>query len=266
MSVEIKRSNIAAKDSFVEVIKKLMEKIYMLKQKFIVGIAFAIAIVLGVQTSSFAFGKKQEAKFKVRVENIGSSQLTTEGGAKYPFALSPGLFVVTNKKMDFFKLGKKANAGLEAQAEDGNPGVLAEELKTKVGSVNMGIFNTPVGAGGPAPILPGGAYEFEFTASEGMKLNIIAMYGQSNDLFYSPKDAINLFENGQAISGDITDKFMLWDAGTEVNQAPGVGADQAPRQKGPNTGAAENGVVGLVKDGFSYPNTKDVLKITITKE
>jgi hypothetical protein len=237
----------------------------MLKQKFILGLALMAAVVLGGQTDVLAAGKKKEARFKVRVENVGSSMLMTQGGS-YPFALSPGLFVVTKQKMDFFKSGKKAHAGLEAQAEDGNPGVLADELKTKVGSAYMGIFNTPVGAGGPGPILPGGAYEFEFMATEGMKLNVIAMFGQSNDLFYSPKDAINLFENGEAVSGDFTDKFMLWDAGTEINEAPGIGADQAPRQKGPNTGMAENGVVGLVKDGFSYPNTKDVLKITITKQ
>ncbi len=30
-----------------------------------------------------------------------------------------------------------------------------------------------------------------------------------------------------------------------------------------NSGAAENGVVHLVNDGFSYPNIKDVLRITI---
>ena len=96
-------------------------------------------------------------------------------------------------------------------------------LLTKVGSGKMGIFNMPIGADAPAPILPGGAFEFEFMAAEGMKLNLVAMYGQSNDLFYAPEKAIDLFVKGEAISGDITDKLMLWDAGTEVNQAPGVG-------------------------------------------
>jgi hypothetical protein len=112
--------------------------------------------------------------------------------------------------------------------------------------------------------LPGGAFEFTFSATKGMKLNLIMMYGQSNDLFYAPDASIDLFANGKPLSGDITDKILLWDAGTEVNQAPGLGADQGPRQKGPNTGADENGVVRLVKDGFTYPATKDVLRITIT--
>ena len=136
-----------------------------------------------------------------------------------------------------------------------------------LGGINIGIFNKPVGSDMASPIFSGGAFEFEFSAMEGTKLDLATMYGQSNDLFYGPEKAIDLFDaNGNPLTGDVTDKFLLWDAGTEVNQAPGLGADQGPRQKGPNTGAAEDGVVHLVKDGFSYPNTKDVLRITITAQ
>ena len=60
------------------------------------------------------------------------------------------------------------------------------------------------------------------------------MYVQSNDLFLSPGDTgIALFaDDGLPISGDITAQIGLWDAGTEVNEEPGVGANQAPRQAG----------------------------------
>jgi hypothetical protein len=236
----------------------------MLKQKFMIGFAVVAALVLGMPEGVFA--KKKTAGFKVRIENISNSDgLAAVDGSKYPFALSPGVFVVTGDKMNFFKAGKKADAGLEAQAEDGNPEILSKSLLTEIGSTKMGIFNMPFGADKAAPILPGGAYEFTFTAEEGQKLNFIAMYGQSNDLFYAPEKAIDLFVKGEALSGDITDKLVLWDAGTEVNQAPGIGDQQAPRQKAANTGADEKGVVGMVKDGFSYPNTKDVLKVTITR-
>ena len=238
-----------------------------MKIKMIIASAFAALLVLGIGQGAFVFGKKKEVKFTVRIENISpAAGLKAEDGTNYPFAVSPGLYVVTSKKMDFFKSGKAASAGLERQAEDGNPEVLAKSLLTKIGSSYMGVFNTPVGAEGPAPILPGGVYEFTFSASEGMKLNLIAMYGQSNDLFYAPSAAIDLFSKGEALSGDITDRFILWDAGTEVNQAPGIGNEQAPRQGGPNTGTAENGRVGSVMDGFKYPLTQDVLKITITAE
>ena len=236
-----------------------------MKQKLVFGFIALVMLVIGMQTSVFA--KKRSATFKVRIENISNANgLATADGSRYPFALSPGMFVVTNDKMNFFKAGKKANDALEAQAEDGNPELLSKNLLTVVGSTFMGIFNMPVGTDKAAPILPGGAYEFTFTAEEGQKLNFITMYGQSNDLFYAPEKAIELFSRGEALSGDITDKLMLWDAGTEANQAPGIGDEQAPRQKASNTGTTEKSVVQLVKDGFSYPNTKDVLKVTITRQ
>jgi hypothetical protein len=62
----------------------------------------------------------------------------------------------------------------------------------------------------------------------------------------------------------VTDQIELWDAGTEVNQAPGFGADQAPRQAGPNTGADENGVVRLVADDYAYPNLAGTIRVTVS--
>ena len=239
----------------------------MLKQKSITGLAIAVLVVLGVQVNSFAFARKvrAQATFTVKIENISNPEgLVAQDGSKYPFAISPGLFLVTDKKMDLFKEGKKANDALQSQAEEGNPEFLAKEFLTKVGSVNEGVFNKPVGSDMLSPLLPSHSFEFTFKAEEGMKLNLSTMFGQSNDLFYAPKEAINLFVDGKAITGDVTDQFLLWDAGTEVNQAPGIGPDQAPRQKAPHTGARENGLVSLVHDGFTYPNTRDVLRITIT--
>ena len=81
-----------------------------------------------------------------------------------------------------------------------------------------------------------------------------------------PPVKVSFDKDGNPLAGDITEKLLLWDAGTEVNQAPGVGDEQAPRQKMPETGKAENGVVRLVNDGFVYPNTKDVLRVTITAQ
>ena len=56
---------------------------------------------------------------------------------------------------------------------------------------------------------------------------------------------------------------MLWDAGTEVNEEPGVGLNQAPRQAGPNTGMTENGIVKMVNDGYTYPAVSEVIRVTI---
>ncbi len=93
------------------------------------------------------------------------------------------------------------------------------------------------------------------------------MVGQSNEWFYAPAESgIDLFENGRGISGDITSQMVLWDAGTEVDQEPGIGSDQGPRQKAPNT-AAENRVVRNAKDvkyGSTYTKVSSVMRVTIT--
>ena len=85
------------------------------------------------------------------------------------------------------------------------------------------------------------------------------MLGKSNDLFFSPGDmGIRLFSDKNPLSGDITDKIMLWDAGTEVNEYPGAGIHQGP---GDNP---ESGNVMLVNDSFTWPQVSQVIKVTIT--
>jgi hypothetical protein len=206
--------------------------------------------------------------FKVRIDNISSGNvLKLSSGGNAPFALSPGMWVVHTGGGHVFKSGQKDwGEGLEAQAEDGNPAMLAESLQKHVNVKAVGIFNTPVGANGPGPILPGGAYEFELSAKPGMRLTLVTMFGQSNDLFYAPKESgIALFdEKGKPIHGDLTQRLILCDAGTELNQEPGAGPDQAPRQKAANIGIDENGVVRVVKDTFTYLKTADVMRVTIT--
>lgn len=236
-------------------------------KKLVIGFAILMALVMGLQSDVFAGGKKKPQKFKVVIENIGDPNgLAAADGSRYPFALSPGFYLVSKRNIALFTEGKKATKALEAQAEDGNPKMLLTEALHSAGAGIGGIFNRPVGVDGQAPILPGGSYHFTFSATPGMKLNFAAMFGQSNDLFYAPASGIELFVKGQPLTGDVTDKLMLWDAGTEVNQAPGIGADQAPRQKSPNMGSDENGRVGKVADGYSYPNVREVLRVTITQE
>jgi len=118
------------------------------------------------------------------------------------------------------------------------------------------------GAGGPAPILPNEQYTFEFNAQPGDKLSIATMLVQSNDLFAGVE--IDLFRNGSPISGDISNQLRLLDAMSEINEYPGAGNYQAPRQKGPDMGAEENGSVNDVNDGFDYPNISTILKVTVS--
>jgi len=213
---------------------------------------------------------KNTVKFKVRIENISNADgYTASNGVRWPFAISPGAFAVHyGSGRPFFAVGKSAaNTGLEAQAEDGNPEMLVATASHHSGVTSRGIFNTPVGATLPGPVGPSEAFEFEVMAAPGAHLFLTFMFGQSNDLFFGNRNAIALFDGkGRPFSGDVASRVELWDAGTEVNEEPGVGVNQAPRQKMPNTGTAERKTVGAVKDGYTYPETTDVLRIVITPE
>jgi hypothetical protein len=233
----------------------------------VVAMAAAQAGVVSPRRSASA---QRETKFKVRIENTSNPDgYAASNGMKWPFALSPGLFVVDTEGISLFTEGQKASGnGLESQAEDGNPSALVNSLESSHHSSRLhGVFNMPVGAGAPGPIGPGGAYEFTLTAQPAMKLTLLMMFGQSNDLFYAPAKPIELFNaKGAPLSGDITSRFMLYDAGTEADQEPGIGSDQAPRQKAPNTGANENSVVRLAEQQAFYTKTVELFRITITPE
>jgi hypothetical protein len=208
--------------------------------------------------------------FMVKIENVSTpATLRSKSGATAPAPNSPGLWAISTGGGVVFAAGKvDRGLGLESQAEDGDPSKLAAAVKGMKNVTASGVFNTPAGDDKPGPALPGKAYEFSFDAHPGDRLTLTTMFGQSNDLFYAPKEAgIALFEKGKPMSGDLTSQLYLWDAGTEVNQEPGFGADQAPRQVAPNTGTSEKKPVRLVadaKDGFKYPAVAQVIRVTIT--
>jgi len=182
----------------------------------------------------------------------------------YVSPLAPGAWAVhASGVTPIFMTGSPDfGEGLESLAEDGDPTSLAASLIGISGVTNSGAFNTPVGASGPGALLPGNSYEFTFDAEEGDYLSFATMLVHSNDLFFSPSETgIPLFTGGTALSGDITSNIMLYDAGTEVNELPGVGLHQPARLNG---GTDENGNVAIVNDGFTYPAVSSVVKITIT--
>ncbi|HEU4506626.1 MAG TPA: spondin domain-containing protein [Pyrinomonadaceae bacterium] len=241
----------------------------MKRRNLAIGLALLAAGYLGQFTVATATQKAEPTKFTIRVENISNPEgMTASNGEKFPFALSPGMFVLNEKKAQFFTEGKSARQnGLEMLAEDGDPSGLVNSLVTMHHSSNLhGVFNTPLGAMATGPIGPGNSYEFTVTAAPGMKLFMAQMFGQSNDWFYAPGvNGIALFDGkGVAVSGDITDQFYLWDAGTEKDEEIGVGPNQGPRQKGPNTGEAENGRVHRVNDERWAGRNREYFRITVT--
>lgn len=158
------------------------------------------------------------------------------------------------------------------------------------------------------PLQPGERFEFTFTAgpnvvpNSGMQLSFVSMFGQSNDAFYAPPPGgIDLFQDdadndrqdptpiGFDQATDVTDQIALWDAGTEVDQEPGFGGDQAPRQDEAGQGDNQNGVVNLMddidndgkpendKDGngkldtdangeYEFPAVSDAVEVTVSSQ
>lgn len=177
------------------------------------------------------------------------ANLSSKSGLVSPFA--PGAYSVgmTN---EIFMSGGLASDALEALAEDGNPS----------GFTN--VFNTPVGDGSPGALFPNNSYSFEVTGEEGDKLSFATMLVQSNDWFFSA-DNIELFSNGNALTGDITDMISLYDAGTEIDEYAGAGNYQPVRQSGANTGMDENGnAMSEVYLNANVPEISEMIKVTIT--
>ncbi|MFH5885191.1 spondin domain-containing protein [Halalkalibaculum sp. DA3122] len=132
--------------------------------------------------------------------------------------------------------------------------------------LKSGAFTTPLGASEPGPLMPGEAYEVEFTAPVGAHLSLATMFAQSNDWFFaSDEDGIALYhENGDQVTGDVTAQIDLYDAGTEEDQEVGVGNNQAPRQSGPDTGPDDpNPNVRLVDDMY-LPANEEMIRVTLT--
>ena len=156
-----------------------------------------------------------------------------------------------------------------------------------------GIFNTPVGASDPAPLLPGEDDMYQFTFHAGnpylpgtpLKVSFATMLVASNDLFFAPKGTgISLYDdNGDPITGDVTDQIYLWDAGTEVNRMPGSTDQPGPNNDPTGTGTSESENVTLLEEmdnvipvtvinteggssTYNYPAVSEMIKVTLTND
>ncbi|MCA9679292.1 MAG: spondin domain-containing protein [Kofleriaceae bacterium] len=137
-----------------------------------------------------------------------------------------------------------------------------------------GVPTTKVGGGGGA-LGPGEAYDVTLTAGKGQAFSFASMLGESNDWFFGPGPAgIPLYDgDGNPVSGDVTAQVQLWNAGTEIDQEPGVGADVGPNQSAPDAGAADPDptvraipVTTTLSDGSSFtrPAIADMIRVTVT--
>lgn len=189
--------------------------------------------------------------FSITIRNVSTpATLVLPDGKTTSAPNAPGLYAVVKGDAKLFTPGQAADRSLESLAEDGDAAALLTAVKKMDGVVTAAMF---------APGLP-----LTIKAKPGDRLVFASMFVQSNDKFVAPDPkGIALFNGDEPVTGDLTSKAILWDAGTEKDEVPGIGSNQAPRQAEPNTGPNERGVVRAANDGFAYPAVADVIQLTV---
>jgi hypothetical protein len=248
----------------------------------------AVTVLLGLLPALPAAAQSARAggatTFTIRIENVARRVLTLPSGREADIPLSPGLWVVHTGRSPILTPGELATPALKAMAEAGLASALAAALAGAAGVRAVGVVETPQGRprgrmetsraeGGGANTIrmlqAGQHYEITVTAQPGDRLSLALMLAQSNDgLLATDGDGIALFDGGgRPLSGEITSRLKLWDAGTEVNEQPGTGRNQGLRQGAAHAGDPERRPVRPLADaefGEAWPPMDRIVKITIT--
>lgn len=185
--------------------------------------------------------------FLVRIEN--------HAGPAFPTALGDGVWVLHAENDPLFTVGQPDRGlGLEELAEDGDASVLAARLE------NGGVF----------PRLdPGRATQFVVTARpEAPRLSFATGLLESNDVILAPDgEGIPLFDTrGEPLPArDVTGLLHLFNLGTEADQAPGLGPDQAARQPEPGTGGREGLPRPFTDSTRTLPLPHDLVQVDVSE-
>jgi hypothetical protein len=129
--------------------------------------------------------------------------------------------------------------------------VTIENHAPRISLYEVGSF-PPTELQAPSELLePGESTSFEIAAGPEARLQLMMMFSQSNDAFLAfEPGGISLWgPDGTIVEGDRTDELVLWDAGTELNEVPGAGAFQAPRQASAGAGVDEHAFITRIVDG-----------------
>lgn len=143
--------------------------------------------------------------------------------------LTPLLALFHDGGFDPFDVGAAANAGVEALAEEGDAsGVIVD---ANMAGATSGVITSPAGFAGAPLIDPGetATLVFNLDPDTDRYFSFLSMVIPSNDFFigndsataYEVFDIAGLFTNLGVINIYGSD---VWDAGTEVNSASGMGA------------------------------------------
>ncbi len=208
--------------------------------------------------------------FTLKLSNLSSpgEGLATDGTA-YDLAFAPGLVVVHSPEFRLFAVGEASPyAELEALAEDGEPTRLATALGAEPDVHSTGFLQyTNEVDYEAAPMGPGASAYTTADIAADQRFSVLFMYGQSNDVIIAGLGLAAFDPERAALDVDLASSFHFYDLGTELNQEPGVGADQAPRQSAPGEGAAEDvpveQIIGTDDEGYTYPESAELLSLAL---
>lgn len=154
--------------------------------------------------------------------------------------LTPFWFGAHDEGFDLFEIGDAASPGLEAIAEDGTFGAIADELLAADPEAQGGAV---FGAGGPIATGETASANLMLEDEGSRFLSLAAMILPSNDAFIGTTEEVELIDAEGNFLGTQMLTFLgedVYDAGTEVNTE----MDAAfINQMGPNTGETEGGVI-----------------------
>ncbi|MFO7564869.1 MAG: spondin domain-containing protein [Enhygromyxa sp.] len=194
-----------------------------------------------------------------------AEQLEFVRGVSSP--LSGVVWAVHDGEVGLFATGSQASAGLERLVEDGRPQLLLEQLEQLEDAGEIERHGLAPADG--AVIEPGATVEFRFHASPGAHLDFVTGYLAANDKFVAGRSTgVPLFdERGEPRTGELDWALGLFDAGTEVDEPPGLGANQFERQSRRNGGGPdENGLVREVHGewmGTTYPRAEQIVSVRV---
>lgn len=201
--------------------------------------------------------------------SVAGALSTSAGPAD--IVLAPGLLVVHQPGWTLFDVGDTvAGTALETLAEDGDPTALQTVLANEAGVEVVRVISTKDAVTyAAAPIHPGESAATVIHIGPDSRISFAAMFGQSNDAVVATlPGGVALVAADGALAPLVP--LLLYDIGTELNQEPGVGVDQAPRQAAANTGAEEGGVVseldGIDVAGWSWPAAESFVVLVATLE
>ena len=254
----------------------------------------ASASVAGAQSTGRGNAMTSPTRFAVRVENVSTgTTLALPKGGSVSMPLSPGVWAVHTGGNPILAPGKlDAGIGLKGLAEAGMAAELSVNLARVPGVRSHGVLDKPMirvaamnglanargakpspeqmmpAADGPM-LMSGSRVDFTIEGRPGDRLSLAFMLGHSNDgIIGTGADGIALFDaRGRPVAGDVTSALGLWDAGTEVNEEPGVGRNQGMRQGAPGAGDPERRPVRALAEaeyGRRWPAANRILRVTIT--